>query len=263
VYNTTRQIGGVLGSAGMAAFMTSRIGAEMPGGGERPPGAEAGITELPDVLQVPFSAALSQALLLPAFVALLGVVAALFLRGPGDRRPVRVQAPAGGRHVPDDADFFPDDDEYVEYTVDWDEPESAPLPAVASSPADPRTPPVDESVTTPLDVHVEHPLPAPADEWHGGPVEAWQHLFVDDEEQAAVTDVHPVPAPAADVTHNGHAQNGHAHNGSRVDGPLADVSDRFEVPARSSAGRHSRRDEEATTGEDAGTYGRHSMRFRD
>ena len=30
VYNTTRQVGSVLGSAGMAAFMTSRIGAELP-----------------------------------------------------------------------------------------------------------------------------------------------------------------------------------------------------------------------------------------
>lgn len=256
VYNTTRQIGGVLGSAGMAAFMTSRIGAEMPGGGERPPGAEAGITELPDFLQVPFSAALSQALLLPAFVALLGVVAALFLRGPGDHGPVPVRPTTGARHVPDDADYFPDDDEYVEYTVDWHEPESAPLRAVRSRVDDPGSPPVDESETTPLDVHVEHPLPAPADEWHGGPVEAWQHLFVDDE-PAAVTDVHPVSAPAADVT-----RNGHAHNGHHVDGPVGGL-DRFEVPSRSTAGRHSRRDEEETSGEDAGTYGRHSMRFSD
>ena len=37
VYNSIRQLGAVLGSAGMAAFMTSRIGAEMP---PRPPGAE-------------------------------------------------------------------------------------------------------------------------------------------------------------------------------------------------------------------------------
>jgi EmrB/QacA subfamily drug resistance transporter len=257
VYNTTRQIGGVLGSAGMAAFMTSRIGAEMPGGGERPPGAEAGITKLPDVLQVPFSAALSQALLLPAFVALLGVVAALFLRGQGNRKPVPVR-PRAGQHVPDDADYFRDDDEYVEYTVDWDEPESAPLPVATPSPADRRPPPVDESVTTPLDVPVEHPLPAPADEWHGGPVDAWQHLFVDDDEPAAVTDVHPVSAPAADAAHNGHA-----HNGFHVDGFHVDSGARLPVSPAPTGGRHSRRDEEETSGEDAGTYGRHSMRFRD
>ena len=38
VYNATRQVGSVLGSAGMAAYMTSRISAEMPSGG-RPPTA--------------------------------------------------------------------------------------------------------------------------------------------------------------------------------------------------------------------------------
>ena len=36
VYNATRQLGAVLGSAGMAAFMTSRISAEMPGGAGTP-----------------------------------------------------------------------------------------------------------------------------------------------------------------------------------------------------------------------------------
>ena len=40
VYNATRQVGSVLGSAGMAAFMTSRISAEMPGG--QTPAAGAG-----------------------------------------------------------------------------------------------------------------------------------------------------------------------------------------------------------------------------
>ena len=84
VYNATRQVGGVLGSAGMAAFMTSRISAEMPGGGQRPAVGEGSVTQLPAFLHEPFSAALSQALLLPAFVALFGVVAALFLRGFGD-----------------------------------------------------------------------------------------------------------------------------------------------------------------------------------
>ena len=83
VYNTTRQVGGVLGSAGIAAFMTSRLGAELPGmklGGDT---TEGTVAELPAFLKVPFSAALSQSLLLPAFVALFGVVAALFLRGSG------------------------------------------------------------------------------------------------------------------------------------------------------------------------------------
>ena len=77
VYNTTRQLGAVLGSAGMAAFMTSRISAEMPRGGRNPTGA--GMPTMPAFLREPFSAALSQSILLPAFVALLGVIAALFL----------------------------------------------------------------------------------------------------------------------------------------------------------------------------------------
>lgn len=78
VYNATRQVGSVLGSAGMAAFMTSRISAELPGVGNEG-GAEQQVLQLPVALHAPFSTAMSQALLLPAFVALFGVVAAMFL----------------------------------------------------------------------------------------------------------------------------------------------------------------------------------------
>jgi EmrB/QacA subfamily drug resistance transporter len=83
VYNATRQVGSVLGSAGMAAFMTSRISAEMPAGGQGRPVGEGSVTKLPAFLHEPFAAALSQSILLPAFVALFGVVAALFLVGFG------------------------------------------------------------------------------------------------------------------------------------------------------------------------------------
>lgn len=79
VYNTTRQIGSVLGSAGMAAFMSARIRAELPGAA--PGGSGMTATQLPPVLHMPFAAALSQSVLLPAFVALFGVVAAIFLVG--------------------------------------------------------------------------------------------------------------------------------------------------------------------------------------
>ncbi|MET0699401.1 MAG: MFS transporter [Mycobacterium sp.] len=85
VFNATRQVGSVLGSAGMAAFMTSRISAEMPGGQARPAG-EGSVQQLPAFLHAPFSAALSQSMLLPAFVALFGIVAALFLQGFGKAR---------------------------------------------------------------------------------------------------------------------------------------------------------------------------------
>lgn len=96
VYNTTRQVGSVLGSAGIAAFMTARIGAEMPGGqAGGPPGGD--VQQLPQFLREPFSAALSQSMLLPAFVALFGVVAALFL--VGTVKSARAMAPEPG---PDD-----------------------------------------------------------------------------------------------------------------------------------------------------------------
>jgi EmrB/QacA subfamily drug resistance transporter len=294
VYNATRQVGGVLGSASMAAFMTSRISAEMPGGGERP-AAEGSVTKLPPYLHEPFSAALSQALLLPAFVALFGVVAAIFLHGFGDR-PRRAQDRVGDG--PDDLesftavlrvpflaakarsrvdtlppDYFPDDDDYVEYTIDWDEPHPQPrrhvVPDVAE-PVDTPVPPVevfpaDESDTEPMRTHVEHPLHAPADTWHGGPVETWHSLLDDESAQAPVepggapwrsvlddllddrTAAPPVSEPAPEPI-------GFAHNGFHVD------HDRhFQVPPPAGrAGRHARGSDD-----DAGTYGKHSMRFRD
>jgi EmrB/QacA subfamily drug resistance transporter len=82
VYNATRQVGSVLGSASMAAFMTWRISDELsplPSGAS--PRGEGAVTQLPAFLHQPFSDAMSQSMLLPAFVALFGVVAALFLIG--------------------------------------------------------------------------------------------------------------------------------------------------------------------------------------
>jgi EmrB/QacA subfamily drug resistance transporter len=81
VYNATRQVGSVIGSAAIAAFMTARISAEMPGPGLGPPPGEGAVTELPPFLLEPFAAALSQSLLLPAFIGLFGVIAAIFLVG--------------------------------------------------------------------------------------------------------------------------------------------------------------------------------------
>jgi hypothetical protein len=80
VYNSTRQVGSVLGSASMAAFMTSRINAELPLAAGRAGGGRLG-TEAAGFLREPFATAMSQSLLLPAFVALFGVIAALFLLG--------------------------------------------------------------------------------------------------------------------------------------------------------------------------------------
>jgi len=105
VYNAVRQLGAVLGSAGMAAFMTSRIGAEMPA--RTAAAGQRGVL-LPEFVREPFSAAMSQSVLLPAFIALLGVVAALLLV---DLKRAR---------EPDDDDIVDedyDDDPYVEYIL--------------------------------------------------------------------------------------------------------------------------------------------------
>lgn len=85
VYNTTRQMGAVVGSAAIAVLMQARLDALLPGmvggpaGGapEGPAGAA-----LPAFLQGPFSEAMAQSLLLPAGVLLLGTVATLFFERP-------------------------------------------------------------------------------------------------------------------------------------------------------------------------------------
>ncbi|WP_083528032.1 DHA2 family efflux MFS transporter permease subunit [Curtobacterium ammoniigenes] len=85
VYNTTRQIGAVLGSAGIAALIEARITANFPShagsaGGATGASAQSGI--LPEFLKLPFSAAMGQSLVLPAAVVVIAVVAALFLAKP-------------------------------------------------------------------------------------------------------------------------------------------------------------------------------------
>ena len=83
-FNASRQVGSVLGSASMAAFMDWMLSRHMPPiftdvtpgvGGE---GNE--VEPLPE-FRAPFAAAMSHSILLPAFLALLGVVGALFLVG--------------------------------------------------------------------------------------------------------------------------------------------------------------------------------------
>ncbi len=83
VFNTTRQIGAVLGSAAIASLIQARLAAELPaipGGapaGEGPMGGR-----LPEFLHAGFSTAMSQSVLLPAFAILLGAVAALLFGKP-------------------------------------------------------------------------------------------------------------------------------------------------------------------------------------
>jgi hypothetical protein len=185
VYNTTRQVGSVLGSSGVAAFMTWRISDELPPLAVDSERGEGAMTLLPAFLQEPFSAAMSQTLLLPAFFALFGVGAALFFLGFGNPRSTvfddhGVDDPdRGAGHAFEyggDEVFAADDDEYLEYTVSWDEAE--PMQADRSD---------TEPDTEPLTPRTRHLLHAPADLWHDEPIESWRH----------VTDEQPPVPPAA------------------------------------------------------------------
>lgn len=229
VYNATRQVGSVLGSAGMAAFMTSRISAELPAAPGAAPQAEGAVSALPPFLHAPFSAAMSQSLLLPAFVALFGVIGAAFLLGGARERPAAPEeaaAPAGTEALTDVMAVAPvggtnrilDDDDYVEYTVDWDEPEHEQHDWDRHDSQQDDGDPADDSVTEPFVAHAEHPMPAPEND-------PWRRVL--DELLPEL----PSPRPAEPV--------GFAHNGFHVDDAES------ASPAASdgsSAGRHSRSD---------------------
>ena len=77
VYNTVRQVGSVIGSAAIAVLMESRIAAHLPGA--QGPSLSFGTSvALPPFVKTGLAAALSDAMVLPAAVLLLGFVAALF-----------------------------------------------------------------------------------------------------------------------------------------------------------------------------------------
>jgi EmrB/QacA subfamily drug resistance transporter len=84
IYNTTRTIGSVLGSAAIAAFMQARLEANLPGaaGGG---GFETG--RLPEPVVAGFATAMAQSVLLPTAVIGLGVVVVCFLRPHHHRTP--------------------------------------------------------------------------------------------------------------------------------------------------------------------------------
>jgi EmrB/QacA subfamily drug resistance transporter len=268
VYNATRTVGAVLGSAGMASFMTSRITSKMPpmAGGEAfgPPGGKGTALQLPGFLREPFAAAMSQSMLLPGFIALFGIAAALFMigftgddqrwrTGAGDdkagdhsgseerTRRIRVRPSAslvgnaeGFESFEDFRDGFDDDDDYVEYTLP---PVRADLPE-RSRDVRPARAGIDEGNTEPLPVHAERPRPAPADTWHTGPIESWRSLLDEDE---PVSEDEPI---------------GFAHNGFHVDDEQRfRPMEEFAPPPRSSRprNRHHRADPDESAGQ-----GRHS-----
>ncbi|MFT4216105.1 MAG: DHA2 family efflux MFS transporter permease subunit [Micropruina sp.] len=96
IYNTTRTIGSVIGSAAIAAFMQGRLVANLPGSAEHSGGFSSGT--LPAFVRDGFSTAMAQSALLPASVLLIGVAAVLFLRRPQSLkqpyRPARAIEPA-------------------------------------------------------------------------------------------------------------------------------------------------------------------------
>jgi EmrB/QacA subfamily drug resistance transporter len=91
VYNTTRQVGAVLGSASIAVLMEARLAAELPGSGDAGPMTGA----LPPALHDGFAAAMAASMLLPAAVLIIGWVAALCFEAPHHlRRPAAAVEPA-------------------------------------------------------------------------------------------------------------------------------------------------------------------------
>ncbi|TDU90575.1 EmrB/QacA subfamily drug resistance transporter [Kribbella voronezhensis] len=83
VYNTTRQIGAVLGSAGIAVLMESRLAANLPAAPAGSAQSEAGgVGNLPVALHQGFSDAMAQSMLLPAAVLVIGLIAVLMFAKP-------------------------------------------------------------------------------------------------------------------------------------------------------------------------------------
>lgn len=102
VYNTTRQFGAVLGSAGIAVLMESRLAANLPGMSSSSQAHAGSAATMPPVVAEGFSRALAESVLLPAAVILVGWAAAMFLEAPrhlgrpGAADPAAVAAPAAG-----------------------------------------------------------------------------------------------------------------------------------------------------------------------
>jgi EmrB/QacA subfamily drug resistance transporter len=96
IYNTTRQVGAVLGSAAIAALMEARLAADLPSGGPAAPAGELASGHLPQFLQAGFASAMAQSVLLPAAFTVLGLaIAFFFVKVPADMP--REAAPAPGK----------------------------------------------------------------------------------------------------------------------------------------------------------------------
>ena len=79
IYNTTRTMGSVIGSAGIAALMQARLEANL-GGAASGSASGLGTGQLPAAIVEPFSSAMGQSMLLSVAAMAVGLVVALFLR---------------------------------------------------------------------------------------------------------------------------------------------------------------------------------------
>ncbi|MFS0713598.1 DHA2 family efflux MFS transporter permease subunit [Microbacterium sp. 2P01SA-2] len=83
IYNTTRTVGSVIGSAAIAAYMQSRLTANLPGAGDAASGDfGGGGGTMPPAIAEGFSAAMAQAMILPAIVIGVAVIVVIFLKRP-------------------------------------------------------------------------------------------------------------------------------------------------------------------------------------
>lgn len=95
VYNTTRQVGAVIGSAAIAALISSRIAAHLPSASGTEQMAVGAGGPMPSRVAGPFATALAESLWLPIGAALLGAVAVFFLAPPshGSHEPAAPPRP--------------------------------------------------------------------------------------------------------------------------------------------------------------------------
>jgi hypothetical protein len=103
IYNATRQVGSVLGSAVVAVLMDSRLAAQglaFEPAGESPGGS------LPAAVMAPFSEAMSQAMLVVPAAFLVGLVAVLFFQRPGHQLPLQGAPRSADRTDPEEIAAF-------------------------------------------------------------------------------------------------------------------------------------------------------------
>lgn len=79
VYNTTRQVGAVLGSAAIGALITARLAAQ---GLDAGASEQQGVQDLPEVMLEPFSTAMAQSVWLPVAALSIGFLAAISFARP-------------------------------------------------------------------------------------------------------------------------------------------------------------------------------------